>query len=122
MIQQPSATQRLPQVKNNNKKKTDLQVEYMEVEVSCIIDKGKSTAELQVDKDRNKLHQEELAGWQPSAWTWVWSPKPTQGRVVPSGAQITSVGGVGVPLAEASFSLQRAQVWILAWGPLLWEG
>lgn len=62
MIQQPSATQRLPQVKNNNKKKTDLQVEYMEVEVSCIIDKGKSTAELQVDKDRNKLLQEELAG------------------------------------------------------------
>lgn len=49
------------QVKNNEKKKkTDLQVEYMEVEVSCMIDKGKSTAELQMDKDSNKLLQEEL--------------------------------------------------------------
>ena len=50
------------QVRNNakRKKKTDLQEDYMEVEVSHIINKDKSGAELQVDKDRIKLLQDEL--------------------------------------------------------------
>lgn len=51
------------QVRNNakrKKKKTDLQEDYMEVEVSQIINTDKSGAELQVDKDRTKLLQDEL--------------------------------------------------------------
>ena len=52
------------QVRNNSKrkKKTDRQEDYMEVEVSHIINKDKSGAELQVDKDRIKLPQDE-PGW-----------------------------------------------------------
>ena len=51
-------------VRNSAKrqKKTDLQEDNMEVEVSHIINKDKSGAELQVDKDRIKLLQDEL-GW-----------------------------------------------------------
>ena len=50
------------QVRNNakRKKKTDLQEDYMESKVSHIINKDKSGAELQVDKDRIKLLQDEL--------------------------------------------------------------
>ena len=49
-------------VRNNTKrkKKTGLQEDYMEVEVSHIINKDKSRAELQVDKDTIKLLQDEL--------------------------------------------------------------
>ena len=48
------------QLRNNakRKKKTDLHDDYMEVQVSHIINKDKSGAELQVDKDRIKLLQD----------------------------------------------------------------